>query len=95
MERSRERPDGGRTSRTDPLLAWEAGLALVLFVLFIILFLLPAAQTPFRPHWFAGPVLAVGLFGVLILDRRRRRERTRRMLRELHSEETSEGPPPP
>lgn len=58
--------------RHDPLLLWEVGLVLVLVVLFIVLFLLPAAREPFRPHWFAGPVLAIALFGVLILDRRRR-----------------------
>jgi len=61
----------------DPLLLWEAGLVLVLVVLFIVLFLLPASREPFQPHWFAGPVLAVALFGVLILDRRRRRRNRR------------------
>ena len=69
--------------RSDPLLLWEAGLVLLLLVLFIVLFLLPAARQPFRPHWFSGPLLAAGLFGVLLLDRRRRNRRDREALRDV------------
>lgn len=75
--------------RTDPLLLWEAGLALVLVALFILLFLLPAAREPFRPRWFAGPLLAAGLFGLLVLDRRRKRRREREELREVLDEAES------
>ena len=75
--------------RTDPLLLWEVGLALVLVVLFILLFLLPAARQPFRPHWFAGPLLAGGLFGLLVLDRRRKGRREREELRDVLDEAES------
>jgi hypothetical protein len=73
----------------DPLLLWEAGLALVLVVLFILLFLLPAARQPFHPHWFSGPLLAAGLFGLLVLDRRRKRRREREELRDVLEEAES------
>jgi hypothetical protein len=75
--------------RADPLLLWEAGLALVLAVLFILLFLLPAAREPFHPHWFSGPLLAAGLFGLLVLDRRRKRRRDQEELREVLDEAES------
>jgi hypothetical protein len=75
--------------RTDPLLLWEAGLALVLVALFILLFLLPAARQPFHPHWYAAPLLAAGLFGLLVLDRRRKRRREREALREVLDEAES------
>jgi hypothetical protein len=75
--------------RADPLLLWEAGLALLLLVLFILLFLLPAARQPFRPHWFAGPLLAAGLFGLLVLDRRRKGRRDREKLRDVLEEAES------
>jgi hypothetical protein len=78
--------------RADPLLLWEAGLFLVLLVLFILLFLLPAARQPFHPHWFSGPLLAAGLFGLLVLDRRRKRRRDREELREVLDEAESGSP---
>lgn len=72
--------------RADPLLLWEVGLLLVLIALFLVLFFRPAAQQPFRPYWFSGPLLAAGLFGLLLLDRRRKRRRERAELREVLDE---------
>jgi hypothetical protein len=75
--------------RPDPLLLWEAGLFLVLVVLFLVLFFRPAAEQPFHPYWFSGPLLAAGLFGLLYLDRRRKRKREREELREVLDEAES------
>ncbi len=69
--------------RPDPLLLWEAGLVIVLLALFVVLFLLPAAAAPFRPHWFAAPVLVAGFFGLLVLDRKRRRVAEHRAVRDV------------
>jgi hypothetical protein len=69
--------------RPDPLLLWEAGLVILLLALFVILFLLPAAAAPFRPHWFAAPVLVAGFFGLLVLDRKRRRVAEHRAVRDV------------
>ena len=91
MEQPHEHPEKDPLPplRSDPLLLWETGLVLVLLALFIVLFLLPASRQPFRPHWFAGPILAIGLFGVLFLDRWRRRGRNRRIIRQLAEKERS------
>jgi hypothetical protein len=69
--------------RPDPLLLWEAGLVIVLVALFVLLFLLPAAAAPFRPHWFAAPILIAGFFGLLFLDRKRRRAAEHRAVRDV------------
>ena len=74
----------------DPLLLWEVGIVIILLALFIVLFLLPAANAPFHPYWFSAPVLAAGFFGVLLLDRKRRREGNRAAVRRAIEEEEEE-----
>lgn len=93
MSDSNPTPEPARRAlRPDPLLLWEVGLILFLLGLFIVLFLIPAARAPFEPHWFAAPVLAAGFFGVLILDRKRRKAGRRAAVREAIEEEERAGP---
>jgi hypothetical protein len=61
----------------DRVLLLEVVLALLLFGLFIGLYFVPAGGTTFRPQWWAWPVMAALFFGILLLDRWRRKRRRR------------------
>ena len=63
------RPSGG----TDRILLLEAVLTLLLIALFMLLYFVPAGQATFEPAWWAWPVLAGLFFGILLLDRWRRK----------------------
>ena len=76
----------------DWILLLEALLALVLVALFLVLYFVPASDPPFEPEWWAWPVLAALLFGILALDRWRRRRRGRLGLSNALPER--EVPPP-
>jgi peptidoglycan/LPS O-acetylase OafA/YrhL len=64
-------------SGSDPILILEALLALVLFGLFMMLYFLPAGGATFEPEWWAWPVLVGLFFGILALDRWRRKRRAK------------------
>lgn len=63
--------------RGDPILMVEVVLVLALFVLFLVLYLVPAGSGALVPAWWAWPVLAVVFFGILVLERWRRKRRDR------------------
>jgi hypothetical protein len=62
-------------STTDPILLVEAGLALLLFGLFIALYLVPAEDGVAGTRWWAAPLLAALFFGILGLEGWRRKRR--------------------
>ena len=57
----------------DRILLLEALLALLLVALFLLLYFVPAGEPTFEPVWWAWPVLAGLFFGILLLDRWRRK----------------------
>ena len=59
----------------DRLLMLELALGVLLFALAFFLYLLPAAREPFLPAWWSLPLLGGLFFGILALDRYRRRPR--------------------
>ena len=59
----------------DRILLLEAVLALLLFALFVMLYVVPAGDATLEPRWWAWPVLAVLFFGILLLDQWRRKRR--------------------
>lgn len=63
--------------RGDPILMIEVALVIALFVLFLLLYLVPAGSGVLVPAWWAWPVLAVVFFGILVLERWRRKRRDR------------------
>ena len=63
--------------RPDPVLLLEAVLVLALFVLFLVLYLVPAGSGALIPAWWAWPLLATVFFGILLLERWRRKRRDR------------------
>lgn len=86
--------------RADLLLLAEIGLGLLLFVLFLVLYWVPAgAEGVFVPRWWAWPLLGVVFFAILALEGRRRRYRERsdlkRALNEALDERHSDRPGPP
>jgi peptidoglycan/LPS O-acetylase OafA/YrhL len=64
-------------SGADRILLLEALLTLVLVALFMVLYFVPASDPTFEPEWWAWPVLAGLFFGILALDRWRRKRRGR------------------
>jgi hypothetical protein len=72
------------------LLLVEIGIGLLLFGLAIYLYWIPAARAPFVPRWWSLPVLAGLFFGLLVVDRWRRRrgdvEARRAAVREVSEE---------
>jgi hypothetical protein len=74
--------------RTDRLLLVEVVLVLLLFALFLVWYLVPAAVPPFLPYWWAWPVIAVVLFTLLGLETHRRRQRKRAAVEEAVDEVT-------
>jgi len=61
--------------RTDPILLLEAGLTLLLFALFIILYFQPAGTGDVVPEWWTAPLLGALFFTILLLERWRRKRR--------------------
>jgi hypothetical protein len=70
MDESRE-----PRQKTDRILLLEVGLGLLLFGLAIYLYWIPAAREPFLPRWWSLPLLAGLFFGILWLNRMRRKRR--------------------
>jgi peptidoglycan/LPS O-acetylase OafA/YrhL len=62
-------------SGTDRLLLLEAGLVLLLFALFVILYFVPVGEGSFAPQWWTWPLLVGLFFGILALEHRRRKQR--------------------
>jgi hypothetical protein len=60
---------------TDTLLLLEAGLVLLFIGLFLVLYFVPAGAGTLLPQWWAWPVLAGLFFGILLLERARRKRR--------------------
>jgi hypothetical protein len=60
---------------TDALLLLEAGLVLLFIGLFLVLYFVPAGAGAFLPQWWAWPLLAGLFFGILLLERERRKRR--------------------
>ena len=77
---------------TDRILLLEAGLALLLFALFVMLYLVPAGNATFEPKWWAWPVLAGLFFGILLLDQRRRKGRAKSGLSNALPEDEADRP---
>lgn len=79
----------------DRVLLLEVGLGLLLFGLTIYLYWIPAAREPFIPRWWSLPLLAGLFFGLLWLNRWRRRNRhsdeLHRAVREVTSEARTSG----
>lgn len=63
---------------TDPILLVEAGLVLLLFGLFVVLYIVPAGEGTLVPKWWAAPLLGANFFGILFLERWRRKRREKR-----------------
>lgn len=59
----------------DRLLLIEVVLVLLLIAFAIGLFLIPVAQPQFLPDWWAGILLAILFFAVVVIDTLRRRGR--------------------
>ena len=79
---------------TDRTLLVEAGLVLLLFALFIGLYFVPAGRGQLVPEWWVWPVLGSLFFGILLLERWRRKHREKgRLSRGLRDfpEETPDG----
>lgn len=64
-----------RAGSVDPLLLVEVTLALLLFGLAIVLYLIPSARAALLPDWWAGILLAILFFAIVFLDTMRRRRR--------------------
>jgi hypothetical protein len=59
----------------DPILLIEAALVLVFLGLFLALYFVPAGEGSLLPQWWAWPILAGIFFGILLLERWRRKRR--------------------
>lgn len=68
--------------QTDRLLLLEAGLILLLVVLTVFLYWVPAARVPFAPRWYAPLVLGGLFFAILGLHSWRRRRGARSAMRQ-------------
>ncbi|HET7322431.1 MAG TPA: hypothetical protein VFI96_08065 [Longimicrobiaceae bacterium] len=76
---------------SDPALLGEVGLGVVLIILFLALYWVPAGDdAAFVPAWWAWPLLAILFFSLLWLDVRRRRTRRTTALHEEIREEAEE-----
>lgn len=78
--------------RNDPLLLVEAGLALLLLALFILLYVVPTQTGDARVSWWTPLVLGGLALVVLLLDARRRKLRHRRELQEMLEEHRNQRP---
>jgi hypothetical protein len=82
--------DHPRSPTSDPLLLLEAGLVVLLFILFVLLYVVPT-QTRLQglPWW--SPVILGGLsLGILLLDAWRRKRRGRREMKQMIDEHLGE-----
>jgi hypothetical protein len=61
----------------DRILLLEAVLALLLFALFVMLYVVPAGDSALEPEWWTWPLLAGLFFGILLLEQWRRKRRAK------------------
>jgi hypothetical protein len=82
-----------RSPGTDMVLLLEAGLVVLLLVLFLLLYVVPT-QTRLRGvPWWSPVVLGALSLGILLLDAWRRKRRSRQEMKKMMEEHLGEGPP--
>ena len=72
-----------REPRADRLALIEAGMVLLLLVLFLFLYVVPTENRLYGVYWWSPLPLVALFFAVLLVDARRRKRRGRRHLEEM------------